>query len=404
MRRDGGSTGRVVIASCRAGRPLSGTAFGFSGGGFPGTRIVSLQWRTRFGVREWCGVRRVGLDGRVDVVDARGIGYLVVNSNPTNCATTVCAKHTGVTPILCRNLRPKNRLAVAARIRGFPKCPRNVDNARLVRSLHGRTRHFNTSVHGNVTASTSLDGHPCHVAVSSRGIVRTRAMVVSANTATGCLNLRSRRGCTKVNMDTYTAYSNFFCHGGAMTMMNNNSATYRRTICLTKLTGRICLVMHGPFLHTSGVVRTHIVGRPGVGMLFRRGTINLCKRGNMRNIRLMGHRNRYGRRHCSLPVSKFFLTVNRGPGSSVFGSCLSASRMNCVVARTNAPHAGIPNIFTTNSITSPRCHRTVATTKDNYGTTVRTRECLSTGSLLWWGRAGPAAGAVARFLEGVTTT
>lgn len=66
----------------------------------------------------------------------------------------------------------------------------------------------------------------------------------------------------------------------------------------------------------------------------------------------------------------------------MFGSCLSASRINCVVASNTDPHAGIPKIFTTKSITSPRCHRTVATTKDKYGTTVRTRHCLSTGKLV----------------------
>lgn len=167
-----------------------------------------------------------------------------------------------------------------------------------------------------------------------------------------------------------------------MTIMKNKSATYRRTICLTKLTTGICLVIHGPCLHTSGVVRRHIVGRSGVRMLFRRGTMNLFKRGNIRNMRLMRHVNRPSRGHCSMTVSNFFLTVNRGPGSSVFGPCMSASRMNCVIARPKAPHAGIPNMFTTKSITSPRCHRTVATTKANYRTTVRTRECLSTGKLV----------------------
>lgn len=224
-----------------------------------------------------------------EVIRARGMEYLVVNSNPTKCATTVCTKHTGLSPILCRKVRPNKRLAAAASIRGFPKCPRNVDNPRLVRSLHARTRHFNTSVHFNVTATSSLDGTPCGVAVSKRGRVRTRALVVTANTATGCLNLRSRGGCTKVNMDTYTAYSKFFCHGGIITIINKNSATYRRTICLTKLTSGMCLVIHGPCLHTSGVVRRHILGRSGVRILFRRGTINLFNRGKMRNMDLMGH-------------------------------------------------------------------------------------------------------------------
>lgn len=247
------------------------------------------------------------------------MGYLVVKSNPTKCATTVCADHTGLSPMLCRKVRPNNRLAAAARMRGFPNCPRNMANPILVSSLGERTRHFNTSVHGKVIAGTSLDGTPCAFIMSSRGRVATSAIVVSANTATGCLKLRSRGGCTNVNIDTYTAYSNFFCHGGAMTMMNNNSATYRRTICLTKLTDGMCLIMHGPFLHTSGVVRRHMLGRPRVAMLFRRGTMNLFNSGNIRNVRMIGHVNRTSRRHCSITVSKFFLTVNRGPGSSVFG-------------------------------------------------------------------------------------
>lgn len=276
--------------------------------------MLSARGSWSVGCRSWLVGR-----GAVGAARGRGIHYLVVNSNPTNCATTVCTSHTGLSPILCRNVRPNKRLAAAARMRGFPNCPRNIANARLVRSLQGRTTHFNTSVHINVTARASLSTTPCGIAVSNRGIVRARALVVSANTATGCLKLPSRRGCTKVNISTYTAYSNFFCHGGIITIMKNNSATYRRTLCLSDLTGRICLVIHGPCLHTSGIVRRHILGAPGVAILFRRGAVNLFNRSNIRNTRLMGQVNRPSRRGISVTVSKFFLTVNRAPGSGVFG-------------------------------------------------------------------------------------
>lgn len=312
-----------------------------------------------------------------------------MNDNPTKCATTVCTNETNLGPMLCSNVRPNNRLAVAARMRGFPNCPGNISNARVVVSVGRRTTHFNTSLHSKDVSGISFSSHPCRLASRHNGRVRTSAIVVTANTSTGCLNLTSRRGCHKRNISTYTAYSNFFCHGHAITMMNNNSATYRRTVCLSNLTGGICVVIHGPCLHTSRVVRGHIGRGRGVRVLFRSGALNLFKRGKMRNTRLIHRVNRTGRRGFSVTVSNFFLTVNRGPGASLFGSFVSLSRRKFVGIIPNATDAGLPNVFTTNSITSPICHRNVITTNSNTGTTVRTSECLRR---LWsqglWGLSG----------------
>lgn len=71
-------------------------------------------------------------------------GIIVLKANPTKLATTVCLTHTGVGPVIVRNARPKKRLALAARMRGFPKFASKMVNPRLVSGVQGRTREFKT--------------------------------------------------------------------------------------------------------------------------------------------------------------------------------------------------------------------------------------------------------------------
>lgn len=75
-------------------------------------------------------------------------------------------------------------------------------------------------------------------------------------------------------------------------------------------------------------------------------------------------------------ASKVFITVKRAPGATFLGKRVRASRANCVGIMPKAARAGVPNIFTYNSMRSGGCHRTVATTKAKYVSTLSTRQCL----------------------------
>lgn len=334
-----------------------------------------------------------------------GRGIVVVNSNPTNCATTVCLNHTNLGPIVIANtLSPNKRLIGAARIRGFPKFPRNVLNPSLVSHVGRRTGHFNaacvtSSISSVRTYRDSSIGPACHMALSSSSRLRTSTLVVTAKSSFHGLKIPNRRRVSKRNISCYTAYSNFFFGGGPVIIMNNNSSTFRRTLFLAQFNSSIALVRQHSDFHTSRVVISQTGTGPAVALLAgaiiasvanasspARGANTPVTVPNLAvgqptitptDIDDVTMHGIIAKRRDALSAGTIFITVNRAPTASFTTNIISHSSSKCIIIRNTDAIADTPNVFTTNSYISHACHRTVDTTNVNYHTTLSTRTCLA---------------------------
>lgn len=363
------------------------------------------------------------------------LSAVVVNSNPTKCAATVCLTHTKCHPaVLTNRLAPNNRLIGAAAIRGCPNFPSNVLKPRLVSHVHSRTRSFNTSVRCLSIADISFDSSPGAIAYDGKDRCRTSTIVVAANSRCHGLNVPNRARCSNRNMSCYTAYSNFFFESGPVIIINKKSDTLRRTLFLAHFNSSIAILRHHSRFHTSGVVIRHILGGPGVAIGVGAITATVHKRGGTTNTRantstmatttpttrgakgllslgaapvlgiskstlgtpssanvslstgtratssstnFISVHSAIANRANALPTRNVFITVNRRPTAHFTGNSISVSSSKCVLISNTKARASVPKIFTTNSYISQICHRTVDTTNVKYHTTLSTRSCLT---------------------------
>ncbi len=191
---------------------------------------------------------------------------MVVNNNPTNCSTTLCTYHTNFGALLVRHVTTNNRVALANSVSGCPNFGRKVSNFALNVRVRRRTRHFNTGARFSRILSISFSrGVGAIGACSNR--LSTGTIVVTDNTGPGRLNLRGRASLVNHKLRCYTRYSKHFCESGAITIVNNNGSTMSSTLCLSHVTGGICLVRQHSALETAGVCRRPLGGTSGIRFL-----------------------------------------------------------------------------------------------------------------------------------------
>lgn len=194
---------------------------------------------------------------------ARGCSIVIVNTNPNKVATTLCTSHTGLGMTVLSHNVCNNRVGGATRIRGCPKFG-SVVKPRLTGGVCRDSARFNTGLLCNDIANVAISRGKAGRIGASDSRCRTRTIVVTAKSRDEGLNIPNRRECDNHNISCYTIYSKTFCHGGHIIIINNNSSTVRRNLCLTGLYRGIGIVRHHSRLHTRGVLRSHTFRGRGV--------------------------------------------------------------------------------------------------------------------------------------------